>query len=264
MENHLHVVLAVDVDRAATWSEEEIVARYTKLYPMAQVSYDASAIDDGVNPLLQTWRTRLSDLSWMMRALNEYIARKANKEDKANGRFWEGRFKSQALVDEKGLLTCMAYVDLNPVRVGTADTLESANFTSIQERLAEIAEGIAARRCPKHLAPMLGEANGDKRTSSIPLDLKDYVALLRWTGSALAKGKRGKLAEVGTKKSERACELLQGYGIVPDGFLHALAEHRVGTVRFLGSESTIEELTIDMNKQWLRGIGLARTLAPAH
>ncbi|MFT7417743.1 MAG: hypothetical protein ACI9DS_002917 [Glaciecola sp.] len=31
---------------------------------------------------------RLYDISWLMRDLNEYIAREANKEDKCTGRFY--------------------------------------------------------------------------------------------------------------------------------------------------------------------------------
>ena len=67
--------------------------------------------------------------------LNEHIAREANKEDNVTGRFWEGRFKSQALLDEQALITCMAYVDLNPVRAGIVDTPEASDYTSIQERI---------------------------------------------------------------------------------------------------------------------------------
>jgi len=47
-----------------------------------------------------------------MRNLNQSIAFQANAEDNCKGHFWEGRFKSQALMDEAALLAAMAYVDL--------------------------------------------------------------------------------------------------------------------------------------------------------
>ena len=67
-------------------------------------------------------------------ALNEHIARMANKEDKCKGHFWEARFKSQRITDDAGLLACMCYVDLNPIRARLAESLEDSEFTSIFDR----------------------------------------------------------------------------------------------------------------------------------
>lgn len=50
-----------------------------------------------------------------MRFLNRYFAVATNKEDNCSEPFWESHFKSQALLDERALLTCFAYVNLNPI-----------------------------------------------------------------------------------------------------------------------------------------------------
>ncbi|MFO7901873.1 MAG: hypothetical protein R6U98_04370 [Pirellulaceae bacterium] len=96
---------------------------------------------DAVHGWAETYRSRLADLSWFMRVLNQSIARMANAEDQVTGRFWEGRFKSHALLDDAAVLTAMAYVDLNPIRARLATVPEDSAFTSIAERLKPVRGG---------------------------------------------------------------------------------------------------------------------------
>jgi len=141
MSNHFHLVVKVDVERAEAWTTDEVIERYGSLFRMAKAKLKgmAPAVQEET---VELWRERLSSLSWLMRSLNEWLARRANKEDGCRGRFWEGRFVSQPLLDEAALLTCMAYVDLNPIRAGHASTLEGASFTSIRTRLARAAAAL--------------------------------------------------------------------------------------------------------------------------
>ena len=90
---------------------------------------------EALDTLIDTWRSRLYNIGWFMKLLNEGIARLANKEDDCTGHFWQSRFKSQALLDEQAVLSCMSYIDLNPVRASMASTPETSDYTSIKMRI---------------------------------------------------------------------------------------------------------------------------------
>lgn len=143
MQNHYHLILRVRPDLVAGWSDWEVARRWLTLFPKLGKLKGAMALplEEEIRALadqpdrIALLRRRLSSLSWFMGRLNEYIARAANKEDEAKGRFWESRFKCQALVDEIALIACMVYVDLNPIRAGIAASPEESDFTSIQERI---------------------------------------------------------------------------------------------------------------------------------
>ena len=186
MSNHLHTVLFVDEREAKNWSDEEALTRWHRLFkgtPLSQRylnDQNLNQVDaESVKQLAQVYKERLCSLSWFMRVLNEGIARQANKEDECTGRFWEGRFKSQALLDEAALLTCMAYVDLNPVRAGMSDRPDNSEFTSIKLRSKEAKKGTQ----PKSLLPFVGE-HGKEFISGIRFSLEDYFKLIFKTASS--------------------------------------------------------------------------------
>jgi REP element-mobilizing transposase RayT len=177
MSNHFHLVLRIDAARAERLTESEVIARYGRLFRHATAMWHRLP-PDLRGHRIAVWRARLRDLSWFMRCLNEAIARRANREDGCTGRFWEGRFRSQALLDTGAVVTCMSYVDLNPIRAGLAETLDDSAFTSIRERLRS-----AAAPAP-WLLPFADEAGGPA-TERLPVARQEYGDLLRWSAGAM-------------------------------------------------------------------------------
>jgi REP element-mobilizing transposase RayT len=140
--NNFHIVLCVNAERAKDWDNREVLRRWSELYSLSYLTdkyYKNETISkaelDAIYVEIEVYRERLMDISWFMRGINESTAKRANAEDNCKGRFWEGRFKSQALLGEKALLTCMAYVDLNPIRAKISQSPEDSRYTSIQERI---------------------------------------------------------------------------------------------------------------------------------
>jgi len=186
MSNHFHQVVRVDAERAQAWSDDEVLRRWTKLYTgpelVQQYLRDGgaglyAAQLEVVQSWVATYRARLGDLSWYMRVLNESISRMANAEDGVTGRFWEGRFKSHALLDEAAVLTAMAYVDLNPIRARLATVPEDSAFTSIAERLQAV-KGAAGLTLDQAADEDAETETGDAGVSMSPLPVGSGIPSL--------------------------------------------------------------------------------------
>jgi REP element-mobilizing transposase RayT len=195
LSNHMHVILRTRPDVVREWSDEEVARRWLSIFPGQRVdeflgqptqsSLDALVRDRG---RMAEVRERLSNPSWLMRALSEPIARMANREDECTGRFWEGRFKAQAIRDEAGLLACSMYVDLNPIRAAMAQTPEESVHTSAYDRIGGMQGQKQASAAADPIVIPNNEA-GKIRRESTPDQLRERRAKARQSrrGSAILR-----------------------------------------------------------------------------
>jgi len=282
MSNHYHVVLHVDGARAQAWSWEEVVERWMQLYNGDVLvdrwlregdALDAPTLAE-VEAIIEEWRERLCSLSWFMRGINETIARMANAEEKCTGRFWEGRFKSQALLDEVAVLSCMAYVDLNPVRAGVENDLIDSDFTSIQQRLYDIAqrkrrknasEKMLSKRVLRQnqlrkelemeelpeapLMPFDGSAHSNIH-SGLPFTEADYLELVDTTGRAVRDDKRGFIAS-------DIPPILQRLGLDANEWLQQLKRLNTCYGQCIGTVDSMRSRAAHINRCWVKGVRAA-------
>ncbi len=109
LSNHIHVMLRTRPDVVKTWSDEDVASRWLRLFPGKKLEeYLGSPTQADIAKVLgdakrlALLRTRLSDISWFMRALCEPIARQANFEDKCTGRFWKDALRLRRLWMKQG------------------------------------------------------------------------------------------------------------------------------------------------------------------
>jgi REP element-mobilizing transposase RayT len=224
LDNHWHFLVRLDPDFAAGWSDEEVVRRWGRLFPPRDKARQPLPVsDDWVNGRLDDaeWvaraRQRLQSLSWFMKCLKEPLSRMANREEQTRGAFFEGRFKSVAILDEESLLATCAYIDLNPVAAGIAAVPEASAYTSIKQRVEHVE---AAGRVEDLKAAEQGSVAGQARSSGLegshwlcPIEdrrgldggregmvegftLGSYLLLLESTGRLFREGKAAISAEL--------------------------------------------------------------------
>jgi len=253
MSNHYHIVVRLRPEDASAWSNDEVIDRWARLYGLPPLlaklrAGECSEVEHAVAvELLERRRQRLCSLSWFMKCLNEFIARQANKEDHCTGAFWEGRFKSQALLDERALLSCMTYVDLNPIRAAMAKTPEQSDFTSIQARI-QLKE-------PIRLALFRDQVPKNHRDEAIPFYLPDYLELVDWSGRAQRRGKRGKI-------DESLPPILERFGFDEASWQQSMKLFQQ-PFPMIGGPDQVRLAAQQLSRSWFRGIGEMAFLANA-
>jgi len=277
MDNHLHVILRNRPDLARQASDREIATRWWRLFPKRRTPDNSPAepteleldmILEGVGRV-EVLRQRLSSISWFMRCLKEHLAKRANAEDQCTGRFWEGRFKSIALLDQAAILTCAAYVDLNPIRAGMAETPETSDFTSAQDRIIARQAEKRQEEKPTHLEPAAYQRCLERarwlcplrdepdRRGFMALDLDDYLALLDWTGRKVVEGKKGAIPA-------HLAPILERLEIKGEQWLHSSQHFGSMFYRIAGGVSKMKEKALATGQKWVKGIRAGQTAFLSH
>ena len=257
MSNHYHVVLFMDQRTQTLADSKDIVTRWHQIHKGNRVSkkyLDGDFLEPHeikqLNELIDKWRENLGSISWYMRVLNEKVARMANIEDEVTGRFWEGRFKCQALLDDQALLSCMAYVDLNPIRSAMANSPEKSDHTSIKyrvNRLKEITE--FNEKCTNRgrsleadvLHPFAGNLRAGS-TNGVVFNFADYLQLVDWTGRQIRDNKVGAID--GTNDP-----ILKRLAISPDHWVYLCTYFESRFKGLVGSVHSIKKACRHFNRQ---------------
>ena len=181
LDNHFHLVVYYDPKECQRWSDEELVFRWTEVFPSPTKTKDAEVIEAlkiqrraellTQPERLQQIRKTLGSLSSFMKHLKQPIAWRANREDDCYGHFFEGRFYSGALLSEEAVLAAMAYVDLNQVRAKIARNIQQCRDSSIFERLQVSAS--TPERLEQSLQPLVSGIIDTSRR--ISMNLQDYI-----------------------------------------------------------------------------------------
>jgi putative transposase len=235
MDNHYHVVLRVASEKAREWGDDEIAQRWGQLFSVPEYGPTGAEVE--------CWRIRLASISWFMRCINEPLARRANREDGCSGRFWEGRFKLQALLDDAALLKCMTYVDLNPVRSGLARFPETSQYTSVKARLT----GRDA-----HLVGFAGDRAGAKEP--IPMKFSEYLHLVDWSSRSI---RTGKSCRVPTS----CMPIFHRLNLSHHQWAREIRHYGTWYYRAVGSFTSIESYCAHLGQRWLKGMGRLRSCA---
>lgn len=128
----LHIIQR-GLDRQACFFAVEDYRRYLELMQEAAEKYDchvhAYVLMTNHVHMLVTPQQSLG-VSFMMQRLGQRYVRAINRTYRRTGTLWEGRYKAGLVDTGRYLLTCMRYIELNPVRANMVAHLADYAWSS--------------------------------------------------------------------------------------------------------------------------------------
>lgn len=290
LSNHFHLVLRNRPDLVAKMSDREVVTAWLMICPKSQKNADGTAKPPTQKEIqaelkgakhLAELRSRLSDPSWLMRQVCQHMGIRCNREDEMRGHFWESRFDMKRLLDEAAILACMAYVDLNAIRAGLADSLEGYQQVSIGERLRtldgekvdtsswlaplELAgetdgkPGKVVNRFSREELAEIVTSESERPLGCLPMRLDEYAELLRWLAGIGSKAKVGAestdSAAASTDPPAATVTILQRLSLDPAQFAEVVANFGKQFSTAAGRPESLEREAARRGRRRLRAPG---------
>ena len=270
MSNHLHAVLRTRPRLAYRISGHDVARRWLTITKSAKCMSNGlpKVSDQEVNALardkkrIAKLRKRLSNISWFMGILLENVARRANKEDEASGRFWETRFKSREITDPSGLLVCGVYVDLNPIKAGEAESPRTAHHTSFYDRAKAARQPKnSPRRADGWMAEFTvpPERKADEKWAEksrtgrrasdlgvLELSLNDYEKLLNWTIQQFRSGERSTIPR-------DLAKVLELFDVQEEEWIDTILDYNELFCHAVGASGSLAEVAERLGVGYLRG-----------
>jgi hypothetical protein len=141
-DSEVHILVRLDPELADDWSDEEVVRRWGSLFPPQDRARKPLLVTDdwirgraGDTAWVAQAKSRLQSLGWFMKSLKEPLSRMINRQEQTRGSFFEGRFKSVAILDDASLAAACISIDLNPVAAGLVALPKAGKYTSIRQRV---------------------------------------------------------------------------------------------------------------------------------
>ncbi len=166
------------------------------------------------------------------------------------------------MLDEQALLTCMTYVELNPIRAQMAETPENSDFTSIKQRIEDdkpIAESVNAKGAGKSQSKLLLKefvSEGHQLTDQIPFHYREYLELVDWSGRAVRAGKRSAI-------DDRIPPILMRLGIDGEQWLKTMQPKGVHQFSLaMGRCEALRKHAKSLCIKWIKGINFSGKLFP--